>query len=190
MKWSWKVGRLAGIDLRIHATFLLLLGWVWWSYWMAGKSMEAMLAGVAFIVALFACVVLHELGHAITARTFGIPTRDITLLPIGGVARIERMPEDPKQELWVALAGPAVNVVIGAVLYCWLTLTHGWAPFTNLTVISGPFVERLLLANIWLVLFNLIPAFPMDGGRVLRALLASRMTYTKATQVALPWDKA
>jgi Zn-dependent protease/CBS domain-containing protein len=184
MKWSWKVGRLAGIDLRIHATFLLLLGWVWWSYWMAGKSMEAMLAGVAFIVALFACVVLHELGHAITARTFGIPTRDITLLPIGGVARIERMPEDPKQELWVALAGPAVNVVIGAVLYCWLTLTHGWAPFTNLTVISGPFVERLLLANIWLVLFNLIPAFPMDGGRVLRALLASRMTYTKATQVA------
>jgi Zn-dependent protease/CBS domain-containing protein len=184
MKWSWEVGQLGGIDLRIHATFLLLLGWVLASYWMAGKSMEAMLAGVGFIVALFACVVLHEMGHAVAARTFGIQTRDITLLPIGGVARLERMPEEPKQELWIALSGPAVNVVIAAVLYSWLTLTHGWASFSQLSVAAGPFVERLLLANISLVLFNLIPAFPMDGGRVLRALLASRMTYPKATQLA------
>jgi len=183
MKWSWKVGQLAGIDLRIHATFVLLLGWVWASYWTAGTSMEAILAGIGFIVALFACVVFHELGHAVAARKFGIQTRDITLLPIGGVARLERMPEEPKQELWVALAGPAVNVVIAAVLYCWLALTHGWAPFT-LSISAGPCVERLLLANIWRVLFNLIPAFPMDGGRVLRALLASRMTYPQATQFA------
>jgi Zn-dependent protease len=184
MKWSWKVAQLAGIDLRIHATSLLLLGWVLASYWMAGKSMEAMLAGVGFIVALFACVVLHEMGHAVVARKFGIQTRDITLLPIGGMARLERMPEDPKQELWVALAGPAVNVGIAGALYGWLTLTHVWASFSQLSVAAGPFVERLLLVNISLVLFNLIPAFPMDGGRVLQALLASRMTYPKATQLA------
>jgi Zn-dependent protease/CBS domain-containing protein len=184
MKWSWKIGQLAGIDLRIHATFLLLLGWVLVSHWMAGESMDAMLAGIAFIAALFACVVLHEMGHALAARKFGIRTRDITLLPIGGVARLERMPEDPKQELWVALAGPAVNVAIAAVLYGWLTLTHQWEPFNRLGIVTGAFPERLLMANIWLVLFNLVPAFPMDGGRVLRALLASRMTYPRATQIA------
>lgn len=184
MKWSWKVGHLAGIDLRIHATFLLLIGWIGASYWIAGKSMAAMLAGVGFIVALFACVVFHEMGHAMAARNFGIRTRDITLLPIGGLARLERMPEEPKQELWIALAGPAVNVAIAAALYVWLFLTHAWEPFSHLRVATGPFVERLFLANVSLVLFNLIPAFPMDGGRVLRALLATRMTYPKATQIA------
>jgi Zn-dependent protease/CBS domain-containing protein len=182
MKWSWKLGQLAGIDLRIHATFLLLLGWIGASYWTTGKSMGAMLAGVGFIMVLFACVVFHELGHAIAARKIGIQTRDITLLPIGGLARLERMPEEPKQELWIALAGPAVNVAIAAVLYGWLTFAHEWEPFSKLGIATGPFVERLMVANIWLVLFNLIPAFPMDGGRVLRALLASRMTYLKATQ--------
>jgi Zn-dependent protease/CBS domain-containing protein len=190
MNWSWKVGQLAGIELRIHATFLLLLGWVWVSYWIAGKSMEAMLAGVGFIVALFACVVLHEMGHALAARKFGIQTRDITLLPIGGLARLQRMPEEPRQELWVALAGPAVNVAIAAILGAGLALTHGWAPFSQLSVVSGSLVERLLLANISLVLFNLIPAFPMDGGRVLRAVLASRMTYARATRIAASTGQA
>jgi Zn-dependent protease/CBS domain-containing protein len=184
MKWSWKVGQLAGIDLRIHATFLLLLGWVGASYWISSKSVGAMLGGVAFILAPFACVVLHEMGHALAAREFGIKTRDITLLPIGGLARLERMPEESQQELWIALAGPAVNIVLAFWLYVWLALTHGWEPFSHLGVVAGPFVERLMVANVWLVLFNLIPAFPMDGGRVLRALLATRMTYPKATQVA------
>jgi len=184
MKWSWKIGRLAGVELRIHATFLLLLGWVGASHWLRGQSLDSALAGVGFILALFACVLLHELGHALAARKYGIGTRNITLLPIGGVARLERMPEKPGQELWVALAGPAVNVVIAAVLFAWLILTHSLAPLGEIGVAAGPFVERLWLANMWLVLFNLIPAFPMDGGRVLRAVLASRMEYVKATQIA------
>ncbi len=184
MKWSWKIGTLAEIEMRLHVTFLLLLGWVGASHWIAGRSIDAALNGVAFILALFGCVLLHELGHSLAARKYGIPTRDITLLPIGGVARLERMPEKPAQELWVALAGPAVNVAISAALFVWLSATHQWAPVGQVHVASGPFFERLLLANVWLVLFNLVPAFPMDGGRVLRAVLASRMEYGKATQIA------
>ncbi len=184
MKWSWKIGKLAGIDLYVHATFLLLLGWVAMSHWSAGNSPGTMVSGVVFILALFACVLLHELGHALAARRFGIATRDITLLPIGGLARLERMPEKPREELWVTLAGPAVNVAIAAALYIWLTLTSGWVPFGQIAVGAGPFPERILVANVYLVVFNLIPAFPMDGGRVLRALLAARMEYLKATQIA------
>ncbi len=184
MKWSWKIGQLSGIEIRIHATFVVLLGWIGASNWMAGRSMLATLAALGFILALFTCVVLHELGHALAARRFGIGTRDITLLPIGGLARLARVPEDPRQELWIALAGPAVNVGIASALFVWLTLTHGWEPFSHLGVAAGPFLERLMVVNVWLVLFNLIPAFPMDGGRVLRALLASRMAYPKATQIA------
>ncbi len=184
MKWSWKLGRFAGIEVYVHATFLLLVGWVALTHWLEGRTLAAVLSGVGFILSLFACVVLHEYGHALTARKYGIKTRDITLYPIGGVARLERMPDDPRQELWVALAGPAVNVVIAAVLFIWLSVTGGLEPLSQLSVASGSFLERLMLVNISLVLFNMIPAFPMDGGRVLRALLAMRMEYTQATQIA------
>lgn len=184
MRWSWRIGSLAGIELRIHATFLLLVAWVGAAHWASGRSLEAVLEGVLFILALFACVVLHELGHAMAARQFGIPTRDITLLPIGGVARLDRMPEKPEQELWVAVAGPLVNVAIAAGLFVWLTVSHAWAPLGELHVASGPLLARLMVANVTLVVFNLIPAFPMDGGRVLRALLAKRLDYVRATQVA------
>jgi Zn-dependent protease/predicted transcriptional regulator len=184
MKWSWKIGRFAGIDVFMHATFLLLVGWIALSAWLQMGTAAAVLSNVAFILALFGCVVLHEFGHALTARRYGIPTRDITLLPIGGVARLERMPDQPIQELWVALAGPAVNVVIATVLFIALSISSNLVPLDDLTVVSGSFVERLLVVNLFLVGFNLIPAFPMDGGRVLRALLAMRLEYTRATQVA------
>jgi len=181
MTWSWKIGRIAGIRVYVHATFLVLLAWIALVHWQQQQSLAAVVAGMAYILALFACVVLHELGHALTAARYGISTRDITLLPIGGVARLERMPDDPAQELKVALAGPAVNVVIAAVLFAWLQVSGAWQPVDRVGVATGGFVERVLFANVLLVGFNLLPAFPMDGGRVLRALLAMRMEYTKAT---------
>ena len=184
MKWSWKIAEVAGIGVYVHATFLLLIAWVAWMHWQQGHNLAATLAGVVFILALFACVVLHEFGHALTAKKYGIRTRDITLLPMGGVARLERMPDDPRQELWVALAGPAVNVVIAAVLLVWLQVTGSLEPLSQLSVTGGSFFGRLMVLNIFLVVFNLIPAFPMDGGRVLRALLALRTDYVRATHIA------
>ena len=184
MKWQWKLGTFAGIDVFVHATFLLIIGWYGWTYWLETRTLTGMLEGVAFILLLFLAVTLHEYGHALTARKFGIKTRDITLYPIGGLARLEHMPDKPIQELWVALAGPAVNVVIAAALFVYLTLTNALVPFSQLTLSTGSFIERLMLVNISLLLFNLIPAFPMDGGRVLRALLAMNMDYVHATQIA------
>lgn len=184
MSWQFKLGRFAGIDVFMHITFLLIVGWYGLNYWLVGRTLAAALEGVAFILLVFLGVVLHEYGHALTARKYGIKTRDITLYPIGGVARLERMPDQPIQELWVALAGPAVNVVIAAGLFVFLVLTNSLVPLSELTLTSGSFFERLMLVNIFLVVFNLIPAFPMDGGRVLRALLAMRLEYVRATQIA------
>jgi Zn-dependent protease/predicted transcriptional regulator len=184
MKWSTKIGTFAGIDVYVHTTFLILIAWVALAHWRIGHSAAAALEGVAFVLALFTCVVLHEFGHALTARRFGIKTRDITLLPIGGLARLERMPDDPRQELWVALAGPAVNVVIAVALFTVLQVTGTSTPLSTLDVASGSFLERLMIVNVFLVAFNMLPAFPMDGGRVLRAMLAIRMDYIRATQIA------
>ncbi len=184
MKWSWRVGEFLGIRVYVHATFLLLIGWIALTQLIQGRTLQSAMAGVLFTMAIFLSVLLHEYGHALAARRFGIGTRDITLLPIGGVARLERMPEDPKQELWVALAGPAVNGAISGALFMLLIAAGAIQPLSGLSATGGPFLERLMVANIFVALFNLLPAFPMDGGRVLRALLATRLPYVRATRIA------
>ena len=187
MRWSWKIGSLAGINLYVHATFLLLVFFILVGYWATGHSLSVALSGLLFILAIFACIVAHEYGHALTARRFGIQTRDIVLLPIGGVSRLERMPEKPAQELAVALAGPAVNVLIAGIIFGVLAInghTVTTRQLTNVNWTGGDFFTRIMAMNLWLVGFNLLPAFPMDGGRVLRALLATRLDYTRATQTA------
>ncbi len=181
MKWTMKLGRVVGIDVYVHATFALLIAYIGFSALPSGLA--AALAGIIFVLLVFACVLLHELGHALAARRYGIGTRDIVLLPIGGVARLERMPEDPRQELVVALAGPAVNVVIAAVLYLAGAAAGAFSGFGAAFAASTVF-ERLLWVNLMLVGFNLIPAFPMDGGRVLRALLAFPRPHAQATAIA------
>jgi Zn-dependent protease len=184
MPWSWKLARIAGIDVYVHATFFMVIAWIALVHWNESHNLAAVVEGVGFILALFACVVLHEFGHALTAARYDIRTRDITLLPIGGVARLERMPDVPLQELWVALAGPAVNVVIAIVLFAGLQASGAWEAVDGIGLTTGAFAERVMVANVFLVLFNLMPAFPMDGGRALRAMLATRMEYTRATQRA------
>ena len=173
MSWSIPIVRIAGIQLRIHVTFLLLIGFI---------ALKSGGSSVIFVLLLFLCVVLHEFGHALAAKAYSINTPDITLLPIGGVARLERIPEEPKQELVIAIAGPLVNVIIAACLYVVIGARGHVAPET--AVQSGDMLVGLFQINVWLLLFNLLPAFPMDGGRVLRALLATRLTYARATQVA------
>ncbi len=183
MRWSVKIARVAGTEIRLHITFLLFLGWIGVAYYQAG-GLEAALRGVAFITLLFSSVVLHELGHVAAARQFGIQTPDITLLPIGGVARLRRMPTKPLQEIAVALAGPAVNVLIAVLL---VLLAGARVTLGGLLIPAGgaqTMWTRLATVNLWLVLFNLIPAFSMDGGLVLRALIALRTPYTRATRIA------
>lgn len=182
MSWSIPLGRVFGSEIRIHLTFLILLAWIGLAGYAAGGTAEA-LDGVAFMVAVFACVTLHELGHALAARRYGITTPDITLLPIGGLARLSRMPEKPSEEIVIALAGPAVNVVIALILMLFgasLDPSH----LADVEQPQASFADRLAAVNVFLVLFNLIPAFPMDGGRVLRAALAIRLGRRRATDIA------
>jgi Zn-dependent protease len=190
MSWSLRVARVAGIDIRVHFTFLLIILWGA-SQWQQ-HGVRGMAFGVALVLLLFLCVTLHELGHSVVAQRFGITVRQIVLLPIGGVAMLSRMPSKPSQELLVALAGPVVNVVIAAALALGLGINFatGRLTFPELAAAlrvppSGTLLVLLLLnANVWLVLFNLIPAFPLDGGRVLRAVLAMNMHPARATRVA------
>ncbi len=185
MKSSFSLGRIAGIRLLVHWTFLLLIGWVVLAQLGKGGDTTAVLLNVGLVLALFGCVVLHELGHALAARRYGIETKKITLLPIGGLASLERIPDDPKQELWVALAGPAVNVAIALLLLAVSPVFALLPEDASMTVSTFEgLLATLLQANVMLVLFNLIPAFPMDGGRVLRALLALRLGRVRATQIA------
>lgn len=181
MKWSLKIGRIAGISVYVHATFLILVIWLAVNQYLESRSTAAMLGTVGFVLLLFLIIVLHELGHALAARRYGIETQDITLLPIGGVARLNRIPEDPRQELVVAIAGPLVNMVIAAGLFIGILISGG--PGRVLDI--GNLLSQLLVLNVWLAFFNLLPAFPMDGGRVLRALLALRLSRVRATELAV-----
>ena len=183
MRGSWRIARIAGIDLSIHWTFGLLLAWVLMTA-MTGFGLGQGLLEVLFVLTLFGCVVLHELGHAMAARMYGIPTHGITLLPIGGVAQLERIPRNPWQEWVIALAGPAVNVLIVGSLFPIVALLQGAGSWSSPLAFGGNFLARLMWVNVMLVCFNLLPAFPMDGGRVLRSLLATRSDYVTATRRA------
>src|ERR1051326_20064 len=185
MKQSLRLATISGIKVSVHWTFLLLILWVIVSTYIRTKNMNNSMMMVIFILALFVCVVLHEFGHALTAKSFGIKTRSIVLLPIGGVAQIEELPEKPSQELWIAFAGPAVNVVIAGILYALMYILRLTPTLSEpLTLNQSNFMFYLFSANFALALFNLIPAFPMDGGRVLRAILSFSMNRDKATQIS------
>ncbi|WP_026379918.1 site-2 protease family protein [Afifella pfennigii] len=183
MSWSFPIGRLFGSEIRIHVTFFLLLAWIGIAHYQMGGTAAA-IDGILFILAIFACVVAHEFGHALVARRYGIKTPDITLLPIGGLARLERMPEKPGEEILVALAGPAVNIVFAFILIVFLGAAVDPQALAELEDPSVSFLARLAAVNLFIAIFNLIPAFPMDGGRVLRAILATRMNRVKATETA------
>jgi len=184
MKRSLKIGSVYGIGIFLHWTFLLLVAAIFAYYYVQSQSLTAAVSGMGFIVALFLCVILHELGHALTARRFGVPTRSITLYPIGGLARLERIPAEPMKEFWIAIGGPAVNIVITTVLALVLLVTGGSFAPGALQAPGQHLIASLMWINAVLAGFNLLPAFPMDGGRVLRALLALRQDYAQATQTA------
>jgi len=193
MSWSFPIAKVKGIKIRVHFTFGLVLIWAALDWGVQqGLGLAGALYGVAFVSLLFLCVTLHELGHSLVALRYGVKVRDITLLPIGGLARLEGELARPAQEFWMALAGPAVNVALAVVLGAVALPLLGWRALGGLDLLwsrlNGLSFERLLVdlltANLGLALFNLLPAFPMDGGRVLRALLASRMGELDATRIA------
>jgi Zn-dependent protease/CBS domain-containing protein len=181
MRWSFPIARLTGIQIRLHLTFFIFLGWIGLSHGREG-GWPGTLGGLALVGLVFSCILLHELGHAWAARCFGIATPDITLTPIGGVARLERIPERPREEIIVALAGPLVSAL--------LALGFGLACGFEFRAIEGDvqgwsgMVASLFSINTALLAFNMLPVFPMDGGRVLRALLAMWLRYERATSIA------
>lgn len=186
MKHSLQIGRPFGIKISIHWTFLFLIAWVVIIDIQQGLNFKQTMLSILFILVLFVCVVLHELGHSFTAMRFGADVKSITLLPIGGMANISKLPETPKEELLMTIAGPAVNVVIALILYVIIS-AFGNVDFQEIdfTAITGEnFLTMLLFVNLFIVAFNLIPAFPMDGGRILRALFSFRMDKLKATRLA------
>jgi stage IV sporulation protein FB len=183
MSWSFSLGRIAGTEVRVHFTFLLLVAWYAIAAGLRGGQAAAIEATI-FILAVFACVLAHEFGHVLAARRYGIETRDITLLPIGGVANIQRMPDRPWQEFVIAIAGPLVNVAIAAVLIALFDVNLSSARVADIEQGRVNFIANLVTVNVALFLFNLLPAFPMDGGRVLRALLALRLGRLRATRIA------
>jgi Zn-dependent protease len=185
MRWSLRIACVAGIGIHVHATFPLLLIWAAVTNYLQRRWWADAVFAVAFVLILFGIIVLHELGHALAARRYGIPTRDITLLPIGGVARLDRIPEIPRQELVIAIAGPAVNVVLALLFFILAGGSQRLGRLLDFNLGLRGLFMNLMLVNLLLTAFNLTPAFPMDGGRILRALLAMRLSYLRATEIAV-----
>jgi stage IV sporulation protein FB len=183
MSWSVNIGSIAGTVIRLHITFLLFLVWIFAAGWASGGA-EAAMQSLIFMLALFACVLAHEFGHIFAARAFGVATPYVTLLPIGGVAQLERIPEKPSEEFLIAIAGPLVNIAIAIVLMVGMSAHLDAQNLAAMESASISQIDRLAELNLFLALFNLIPAFPMDGGRILRALLATRLGHLRATEVA------
>jgi Zn-dependent protease len=194
MRSSFHIAKIKGIDIRVHVTFALALIWAALDWGLGrGFGLVGAMYGVVFVGLLFVCVTLHELAHSLVARHYGATVHDITLLPIGGVARLNAAPARPAHEFWMALAGPAVNIVLAGALSLVVVPLLGWQMSNGLGALLsrlnalGPerLLTDLLIANLGLAIFNLLPAFPMDGGRVLRAILASRMNEIAATRIAV-----
>lgn len=189
MHWSLSLGKIFGIRVKVHWTFFLLIAWVVLVGYTEGDDSLTILLTSLYVLSIFVCIVFHELGHALMARRFDVPTKKITLLPIGGVASLQRIPENPKQELLVAIAGPLVNIAIAIIIFPFLGPLESYIPKEGASqalasISAHNFWFALFSINLLLVLFNLIPAFPMDGGRMLRAGLAMNMSRPKATHIA------
>ena len=182
MRWSFRIATIAGTAVKVHVTFIALLVFLAGTDYFT-RGVDAAVVGTLFLLAVFACVLAHEFGHILMARRFGVRTPDVILLPIGGLARLERIPEEPRQELLIALAGPAVTLVLALGLGAGVYATGAVPQFGGIDL-TGSFLNAMMQVNILLLLFNMIPAFPMDGGRVLRAALASRLGMTRATRIA------
>lgn len=183
MGWSINIGSIAGTAVRIHVTFVLFLIWIFIASYVSGGA-DAAFSGLAFLILLFACVLAHEFGHIFTARAFGVSTPDVTLLPIGGVARLARIPEAPREEFLIAIAGPLVNVAIALLLIGLAGANLSTAHLAAVESTRVSMIDRLAAVNLFIAVFNLIPAFPMDGGRILRAALAANIGFSRATEIA------
>ena len=182
LRWSINLFRVFGIRLAVHFTFLLLVAYAAWAGWTENPTgrWQGLTLDLLLIVLLFTCIVLHELGHSLTARRYGIGVSRILLLPIGGMAEFDSIPREPKRELLISLAGPAVNFTIVALLLLILPWPNDWHSESVEFSVRG-LADLLLRINLIMGSFNLLPVFPMDGGRVFRALLATRWPYLKAT---------
>jgi len=186
MRTSLYIGRPFGIKVTVHWTFFILIAYIVYINIKNGSSFAEMIESVLFVLTIFGCVILHELGHSLAAKRYGIITKGITLLPIGGVASLTKIPEEPRKELFVAIAGPLINVMIALIIFCILLL--GGFDFSLLFSFQylnrAAFLPALLIVNVMLFLFNLVPAFPMDGGRLLRAGLGFGFSRLQATRAA------
>jgi len=188
LTWSIKLFKIRGIQLSLHYSFFLLLAFAAWEGF-SDEGFHGLIWSCLLLLSFFSCVVLHELGHSLTAMYFGIRVRRILLMPIGGMAEFETIPKEPKKELWITVAGPLVNAAIALILIPFFWNTGSLVSLDNTTSFMG-LLRSLLAANIIMGSFNLIPVFPMDGGRIVRALLATYFPYTKATFIAATLGKA